>query len=72
MDKRLAKRHKRQVARAKLQSKTSAPDARTPEQIVAAGKASHPDTGRGPLARFARAVRSKFTGAKERAEKAEN
>jgi len=36
MDKRLAKRHKRQVARAKLHSKTSEPDVRTHEQIEAA------------------------------------
>jgi hypothetical protein len=72
MDKRLAKRHKRQVARAKLHSKTSEPDVRTHEQIEVAREASRPDTGRGPLAKFARAVRSKFTGSKESAEKAEN
>lgn len=65
MDKRLAKRHKRQVARAKLHSKTSEPDVRTHEQIQAARDASRPDTGRGRFANFARAVRSKFTGSKE-------
>jgi len=72
MDKRLAKRHNRQVARAKLRSKTSEPDVRTREQIEAAREASRPDTGRGPLAKFARAVRSRFTGSKESTEKAEN
>jgi hypothetical protein len=72
MDKRLDKRHKRQVARAKLHSKTSKPDVRTHEQIEAARETSRPDTGRGPLAKFARAVRSKFTALKETAEKAED
>ena len=36
MDKRLAKRHKRQVERAKEKVKLSEPDVRTPEQIEAA------------------------------------
>jgi hypothetical protein len=72
MDKRLAKRHKRQVARAKLHSKTSAPDVRTHEQIQAARDASRPDAGRGPFANFARAIRSKLTRSKESAEKAES
>jgi len=72
MDKRLAKRHKRQVARAKLHSKTSEPDVRTHEQIQAARDASRPDAGRGPFAKFARAVRSKLTRSKGSAEKAEN
>ena len=72
MDKRLAKRHKRQVERAKEKLKTSEPDLRTHEQIEAAREASRPDTGRGPLAKFARAVRSKLTRSKGSAEKAEN
>jgi hypothetical protein len=46
MDKRLAKRHKRQVARAKERVKLSEPDLRTPEQIQAAREASRPDLGR--------------------------
>jgi hypothetical protein len=46
MDKRLAKRHKRQVARAKERVKISEPDLRTPEQIKAAREASRPDLGR--------------------------
>jgi hypothetical protein len=40
MDKRLEKRHKRQVARAKDRVKLSEPDLRTPEQIKAAREAS--------------------------------
>ena len=43
MDKRLAKRHKRQVARAKERVRISEPDVRTPEQIAAAREASRPD-----------------------------
>jgi hypothetical protein len=46
MDKRLAKRHKRQVARAKEKVKLSEPDVRTPEQIAAAREASRPTIGR--------------------------
>ncbi len=40
MDKRLAKRHKRQVARARERVKTSEPDVRTQEQIEADRQAS--------------------------------
>jgi hypothetical protein len=69
MDKRVAKRHKRQVARAKQQAKKSEPDMRTHEQIEAAREASRPDALRGPLAKFARAVRAKFRGSKEGEEK---
>src|ERR1700748_47181 len=48
MDKRLAKRHKRKVARAKEHVKLSEPDLRTPEQIKAARDASRaPEAGRG-------------------------
>jgi hypothetical protein len=71
MDKRVEKRHKRQVARAKLHSKSSEPDVRTHEQIEAAREASRSDAGRGPLAKFARAVRSKLGGSKS-PEKAED
>ena len=39
MNKRLAKRHKRQVARAKERVKLSEPDVRTPEQLAAAREA---------------------------------
>ena len=40
MNKRLAKRHKRQVARQREHVKLSEPDVRTPEQIKAAREAS--------------------------------
>jgi hypothetical protein len=40
MNKRLEKRHKRQVARAKEHVKLSAPDLRTPEQLAAARETS--------------------------------
>jgi len=56
MDKRLAKRHKRQVARARENVKLSEPDLRTPEQIKAAREASRPD-----LARSSDANAGKFT-----------
>jgi hypothetical protein len=42
MDKRLLKRHKREVSRAKSQVKISEPDVRTPEQVKAAREASRP------------------------------
>ena len=45
MDKRLAKKHKRQVERAKVNAKTSEPDVRTQEQIQAARDASRPAGG---------------------------
>jgi hypothetical protein len=47
MNKRLEKRHKRQVSRAKGQVRLSEPDVRTPEQIQAAREASRPTSGRG-------------------------
>jgi hypothetical protein len=40
MNKRLVKRHKRQVARAKQRVKLSEPDVRTPEQVAAARETS--------------------------------
>ncbi len=46
MDKRLMKRHKRQVERAKAHVKLSEPDVRTPEQIDAAREASRPAVSR--------------------------
>jgi len=46
VDKRLAKRHKRQVARARQKVRLSEPDLRTPEQIAAARLASRPDLRR--------------------------
>jgi hypothetical protein len=40
MDKRLMKRHKRQVRRANARTRLSEPDLRTPEQLQAAREAS--------------------------------
>ncbi|MGD0580990.1 MAG: hypothetical protein ABSC08_18955 [Bryobacteraceae bacterium] len=45
MNKRLLKRHKRQVARAHERVKLSEPDVRTPEQIQADREASRPAGG---------------------------
>jgi hypothetical protein len=42
MDKRIAKRHKRQVQRARERLRVSEPDVRTPEQLRAAREASRP------------------------------
>jgi len=47
MDKRLQKRHKRQVARAKEHVKLSEPDLRTPEEIKAAREKSRATQGPG-------------------------
>ncbi len=49
VDKRIAKRHKRQVERAKKNVKTSEPDLRTPEQIRADREASGGVSARGGL-----------------------
>lgn len=45
MDKRLAKRHKRQVARAQDKKKVSEPDVRSQEEIEAAREASTSNSG---------------------------
>lgn len=47
MNKRLEKRHKRQVSRAKEKVRVSEPDLRTPEQIKAAREASRAPSARG-------------------------
>lgn len=54
MDKRLLKRHKRQVSRARERVKLSEPDVRTPEQIREARDASRPTGGwrNGPQAPY--------------------
>ncbi len=49
MDKRLAKRHKRQVSRERERVKLSEPDLRTPEQIKAARDASRATRGGGSI-----------------------
>jgi hypothetical protein len=46
MNKRLLKRHKRQVLRAKGRTRLSEPDVRTPEQVRAAREASRPAVDR--------------------------
>ena len=45
MNKRLLKRHKRQVSRAKDRVRLSEPDLRTPEQVRTAREASRPAGG---------------------------
>lgn len=68
MDTRLAKRHKRQVSRAKARVRLSEPDLRTPEQIRAARDASRAslkrNDGSGALksARVAGNITSSGTG----------
>ena len=47
MNKRLMKRHKRQVTRARERVRVSEPDIRTPEQLKAAREASRPVGVRG-------------------------
>ena len=63
MDKRLAKRHKRQVARAKERVSLSEPDLRTPEQIEAARAASQPVGGHGSSGNVKSSITS-FRGGK--------
>ncbi len=65
MDKRIAKRHKRQVSRAKAKVRLSEPDIRTPEQIKAAREASRPDGGRGLKAKLAGLFRNRKPAEKE-------
>jgi len=56
MNKRILKRHKRHVARAKHRVRLSEPDLRTPEQVTAARKASQPVGGwRAPNAQYVNA-----------------
>jgi len=54
MDKRIQKRHKREVSRAKARVRLSEPDLRTPEQVKAAREASRPAAARrdGPQAHY--------------------
>ena len=63
MDKRLAKRHKRQVARAKEKVNVSEPDVRTPEQIEAAREASRASINKGSAAPKAAAPGQGFRNA---------
>ena len=63
MDKRLAKRHKRQVSREKSKVKLSEPDLRTPEQIEAAREASRASINKGSAAPKAAAPGQGFRNA---------
>jgi hypothetical protein len=63
MDKRVEKRHKRQVSRAKKKVRMSEPDLRTPEQIEAAKAASglHSNAGNKPESAVSgRSIRSRL------------
>jgi hypothetical protein len=74
MDKRLLKRHKRQVLRAKERVKLSEPDLRTPEQVSAAREASRRVAGQHnvPRAPYARpSVEDQAAPAADPAAKAE-
>lgn len=62
MDKRLMKRHKRQVSREKARVVVSVPDVRTPEQIKAAREASSPDASRGNQPHAISSMRSRNRG----------
>jgi hypothetical protein len=53
MDKRIEKRHKRQVARAKKKVRLSEPDVRTHEQIEAAREASRANANTGNKSKVA-------------------
>ena len=55
MDKRLMKRHKRQVERAREQIRVSEPDVRTPEELRAAREAGRPAAAQrnGPVPLYA-------------------
>jgi hypothetical protein len=73
MSKRLEKRHKRQVARARAHVKLSEPDVRTPEQIAAAREASRAVTAirKDPHANYATPPRSRAAPSAGGAEKEE-
>ena len=60
MDKRLVKKHKRQVERAKEQVRLSVPDLRTPEELAIAREASQPVKRRG-ITSFGPPVRATVT-----------
>ena len=65
MNKRLEKRHKRQVARAREKVKLSEPDVRTPDQIKAAREASRAVVGHSsaPLAPYVTTPSAGHSGA---------
>lgn len=65
MNKRLMKRHKRQVSRARERVKLSEPDLRTPEQIAAAREASREVGGRHDVPRPAYATPARISADSE-------
>ena len=71
MDKRVAKRHQRQVARARAKKETSQPDVRTQEQKLAAKEISRPEAGRGIAGKIAAFARG-FKKAPAETEKSES
>jgi len=74
MDKRILKRHKRQVSRAKARIRLSEPDLRTPEQLRAARAASRPGGNRrdGPHAHYSMpSIRNRASSARDSTAKAD-
>jgi hypothetical protein len=71
MDKRLQKRHKRQVARAKANVKLSEPDLRTPEQQKSDREASRPAEGSSTASKSAPAQRNRAVPAMGSSKKAD-
>ena len=67
MDKRLEKRHKRKVARARARVRVSEPDLRTPEQVMAAREASRSVAivSHDPHSHYARGSRGNPAGSSE-------
>jgi hypothetical protein len=64
MDKRIEKRHKREVLRKKNKAKQTEPDVRTPEEIKAAREASRPAQGwhKDPHANYSKPARRNPAG----------
>jgi hypothetical protein len=65
MNKRLMKRHKRQVLRGRERVRISEPDVRTPEQLKAAREASWPAGVRGNAPHYAMPSRGAASDAAE-------
>jgi hypothetical protein len=70
MNKRIEKRHKRQVARARERVRTSEPDLRTPEEVTAAREVSRSVASRHSMPHAAYATAPIRTGAAPAAESA--
>ena len=72
MDKRVAKRHKREVARAKRRTGKADSAGRTPEPAEGAREAGGSPAGSGRIAKLARAIHAKITGRKSAADQAKS